>query len=63
MAWRGDITQSRVAAATGQTATRPDRGSRTMLLANEDAARFVRPGRMTIVSSLRARPSMNPWRL
>ena len=52
-----------VSGETGQIASRPDSGSRTIDEAKVDAARLGSPGRTTTVGRRTARPSMNPLRL
>ncbi len=59
----GEVTQTLVVGATGQIASTPDRGSRMMPLANDDAARLGLPGRTVTVGSRRLRPSMKPLRV
>src|SRR5688500_20209539 len=44
---------------TGQIASSPRKGSRIMLLTNEEAARFGLPGRTHIVGNLSTTPSTN----
>ena len=60
---RGDSSQTRVAALTGQTEVSPLSGSRMMPLANDEAAAFGRPGRTLIVGSRSERPSTKPRRV
>ena len=60
---RGDTSQMRVDASTGQLASTPASGSRMMPLANEDAALFGLPGRTLTVGSRRLRPSRKPLRV
>ena len=57
IAWRGDKIAIRVSGDTGHSASRPVSGSRMMLLANDEAARFGFPGRTTMVGKRTARPS------
>ncbi len=58
----GDCTHIRVPGATGQIASTPASGSRTMPLANDDAARLGSPGRTVTVGRRRLRPSSAPRR-
>src|SRR5262249_52387747 len=60
---RGEANAITVSGDTGQTAARPDRGSRMIDEAKVEAARFGRPGRTTTVGRRTARPSTNPLRL
>ena len=52
-----------VSGDTGQTASRPDSGSRMIEEAKVEAARLGRPGRTTTVGRRTARPSTKPLRL
>ena len=54
---RGDVTHIRVVGATGHGASTPASGSRTMPLANDEAALFGLPGRTVTVGSRSERPS------
>ena len=63
MTRRGESIHMRASGPTGQTTSWPLSGSRKMLLAKLDAARFGLPGRTTMVGSRSERPSMNPLRL
>ena len=54
---RGDETHTLVAGTTGQIASTPFKGSRMMLLANDEAARLGLPGRTVIVGRRKERPS------
>ena len=60
---RGEASAITVSGETGQTAVRPDKGSRMIDDAKVDAARFGLPGRTTTVGRRSARPSTNPLRL
>ena len=60
---RGDCTHILVVGATGQIASTPASGSRTMPLANDDAALLGLPGRTVTVGRRSERPSMKPLRV
>ena len=60
---RGEASAMTVSGETGQTASRPDSGSRIIEEAKVEVARFGRPGRTTTVGRRTARPSTNLLRL
>ena len=59
----GEATHNLVSSGTGQTLSRPARGSRTIPLTKLDIAEFGVPGRTATVGTRQARPSTMPRRL